>query len=73
MKKKYDYKKSLKIINQIQRIRSKNNVNWMNLVRLSLKLDSAKTSQILSEIYSLDQKISKKAKELFTLGKIKSN
>ena len=71
MKKKYDYKKSLKIINQIQRIRSKNNVNWMNLVRLSLKLDSAKTSQILSEIYSLDQKISKKAKELFTLGKIK--
>ena len=71
MNKKYDYKKSLKIVNQIQKIRSKNNVNWMNLVRLSLKLDPSKTSQILSEIYSLDQKISKKAKELFTLGKIK--
>ena len=71
MKKKYDYKKSLKIVNEIQMIRSKNNVNWMNLVRLSLKLDPSKTSQILSQIYSLDQKISKKAKKLFTLGKIK--
>ena len=63
--------KFYKIIDQIENCRSKNNVNWMNLVRLSLKLDPSKTSQILSEIYSLDQKISKKAKELFTLGKIK--
>ncbi len=69
MKKKYNYKKSLEIVNQIQKIRSKNNVNWMNLVRLSLKLDPKRTSQILSEIYSLDQKISRKAKQLFTLGK----
>ena len=27
------------IISQIEKIRSKNNVNWMNILRLSFKLD----------------------------------
>tara|TARA_B100002019_G_C21164045_1_gene544843 strand:- start:644 stop:844 length:201 start_codon:yes stop_codon:yes gene_type:complete len=55
---------SLKIVDQIQKIRSKNNKNWMDLLRLSLKLDHAKTSEILSQIYSDDQEISKLAKKL---------
>ena len=29
----------LKIISQIEKIRSKNNVNWMNILRLAFKLD----------------------------------
>ena len=33
------FKKSLKLVNQIQKIRTKNNNNWMDLFRLSLKLD----------------------------------
>ena len=45
------YRKSLKLVNQIQKIRSKNNKNWMNLLRLALKLDHKSTSKILSEIY----------------------
>ena len=53
-----------KIINQIQKIRSKNNKNWMDLLRLSLKLDYISTSKILSEIYLDDQKISKLVKKL---------
>ena len=36
---------SLKIVDQIQKIRSKNNKNWMDLLRLSLRLDYAKTSK----------------------------
>ena len=28
-----------KIINQIEKIRSKNNVNWMNVLRLAFKYD----------------------------------
>ena len=32
-------KNYLKIINQIEKIRSKNNVNWMNILRLAFKLD----------------------------------
>ena len=58
------YKKSLKLVNQIQKIRSKNNKNWMDLLRLSLKLDHKSTSKILYQIYKDDQKISKLAKKI---------
>ena len=61
------YKKSLKLVNQIQKIRSKNNVNWMDLLRLSLKLDHKSTSKILYQIYKDDQKISKLAKKLLSV------
>ena len=30
----------LKIIDQIEKIRSKNNVNWMDVLRLAFKLDA---------------------------------
>lgn len=58
------YKKSLVIVNKIQKIRSKNNKNWMDLLRLALKLDHKASSKILSQIYKEDQKISKLAKKL---------
>ena len=58
---------SLKIVDQIQKIRSKNNKNWMDLLRLSLKLDRKTTSKILSEIYKHDQKISSIAKKIYKL------
>jgi hypothetical protein len=61
------YLKSLKLVNQIQKIRSKNNKNWMDLLRLSLKLDHKKTSKILSEIYKHDQRISSIAKKIYKL------
>ena len=61
------YKKSLKLVNQIQKIRTKNNSNWMDLLRLSLKLDHKTTSKILSEIYKSDQRISKIAKKIYKL------
>ena len=57
-------KKGLKLVNQIQKIRSNNNKNWMDLLRLSLKLDHKSTSKILSQIYKDDQKISKLAKKI---------
>ena len=61
------YKKVLKIVNQIQKVRSKNNKNWMDLLRLSLKLDHKTSSKILSQIYKEDQKVSKLAKKLYKL------
>ena len=61
------YNKSLKLVNRIQKIRSKNNKNWMDLLRLSLKLDHKTTSKILSEIYKSDQRISKIAKKIYKL------
>ena len=63
---KDDYKKSIKLVNKIQKIRSKNNKNWMDLLKLSLKLDPKATKKIIMEIYKYDQKISLLAKKLFT-------
>ena len=41
--------KYLKIIDKIEKIRSKNNVNWMNILRLAFKLDPKKASKIMSK------------------------
>jgi hypothetical protein len=53
MKKNYN-----KIINQIQNIRSKNNVNWMNILKLAFRLDPKSASKIMKKINYDDKKIS---------------
>ncbi len=60
-------KKGLLLINKIQKIRSKNNKNWMDLLRLSLKLDFKTTAKILKDIVSDDKKISDLAKKIYKL------
>ena len=62
-------KEGLKLINQIQKIRSKNNKNWMDLLRLSLMLDFNSTSKILKEICKDDKRISNLAQKIFKLNK----
>ena len=52
------------IINKIEKIRSKNNVNWMNILRLAFKLDSKAASKIMKKINYDDKKISLLLKEL---------
>jgi len=59
--------KGLKLVNQIQKIRSKNNKNWMDLLRLSLRLDFKNTSKILKSIYTDDKTISNLAKKIYKL------
>ena len=54
MKKNYS-----SIINKIQNLRSKNNVNWMNILRLAFKLDPKNASKIMKKINYDDKKISK--------------
>ena len=53
-----------KIISQIQKIRSKNNVNWMNILKLAFKLDPANSSKIMKKINYGDKKISLLIKKL---------
>ena len=62
--KKNTIKKALILVNKIEKIRTKNNKNWMDLLRLSIKLDLKKTSKILKEIYKDDKKISKLANKI---------
>mgnify|MGYP001212370435 CR=1 FL=1 len=57
-KKKTNYKKSLKLIHQIQNIRKKNNVNWMDMLRLAFKHDPHGAAKIMSNIYTDDQRVS---------------
>lgn len=54
----------LKIIKQIENIRKKNNINWMNLLRLAYKYSPKKTAKIMSKIYIDDGNISKLIKKL---------
>jgi len=60
-------RKGLKFIDQIQNIRSKNNKNWMDLLRLSLELDFDKTSKIIKEICKDDKRISNLAQKIYKL------
>lgn len=69
-KKQKKIHQGLKLIDQIQNIRSKNNKNWMDLLRLSLKLDFNMTSKILKEICKDDKKISNLAKKIYDLKKL---
>lgn len=50
--------KYIKIINKIEKIRSKNNVNWMNILRLAFKLDPVSAKKIMKKINYDDKKIS---------------
>ena len=61
--------KSLLLINKIQKIRSKNNINWMNMLRLAFKHDPKNASKIMSNIYKDDVKISKLVKQLYKISK----
>jgi hypothetical protein len=58
-------KRSLIILNKIENIRGKNNKNWMDIVRLSIKLDYKKTSKLIKEIYKYDTQISALAKKIY--------
>ena len=57
-------KNKLKVINQIENIRGKNNTNWMNLLRLAYKKSPRESAIIMSKIYKDDAKISKLVKKL---------
>jgi len=64
MKKVKKNKNYLKIVSQIEHIRKKNNVNWMNILRIALKYNPKATAKVMSKIYFDDQKISLLVKKL---------
>ena len=54
----------LSVIKNIENIRKKNNVNWMNLLRLAFKKSPKEAASIMSKIYRDDEKISALVKKL---------
>jgi len=53
-----------KTINKIQLLRKKNNINWMDILRLSMKHAPNETKKILKSINDLDKKISKQVNNM---------
>ena len=64
MKKKNKNKNYLKIISRIENIRKKNNVNWMNILRIAFKYNPKATADVMSKIYLDDHRISSLVKKL---------
>lgn len=54
----------LEIIDKIEEIRSKNNINWMNVMRLAFKYAPDEARDIVSKINSDDQRIGDLLKKL---------
>ena len=59
-----DTKRYLKIIDKIESIRSKNNVNWMDILRLAFKYSPIEASKLMNKISSQDNQISRELKKL---------
>tara|TARA_B100000989_G_scaffold298168_1_gene286400 strand:+ start:1498 stop:1719 length:222 start_codon:yes stop_codon:yes gene_type:complete len=58
---------ALKLINEIEKVRSKNNKNWMDLLKLSISLDFKKTANILNRIVKDDKVVSRIASKIKNL------
>ena len=52
------------LIKSIEKIRSRNNKNWMDLLRLAFKYAPKQASNIIKKINSHDKKISQLLKKL---------
>tara|TARA_Y100000816_G_C26053576_1_gene552657 strand:- start:267 stop:476 length:210 start_codon:yes stop_codon:yes gene_type:complete len=57
-------KKYLKIIGQIEKTRSVNNVNWMNILRIAIKKSPHETINVMKKINTRDKKIANLFKKL---------
>ena len=58
MKIKAKTAKYLKVIDRIEKVRSKNNINWMDVLRLAMKHAPADTIKLMKKINNKDKKIS---------------
>ena len=65
MKKNKNYIFYNKKISQIENTRKKNNKNWMDILRLAIKLDHDKTIALIKGIYKYDTQISALAKKIY--------
>jgi methionyl-tRNA formyltransferase len=58
----------LEIIDEIEKVRSKNNVNWMDILRLAFKYAPSEARQIMAKINKDDNRISELLEQLSNNG-----
>lgn len=56
--KKIKIKRYLEVINKIEKARARNNINWMDILRLAIKNSPDKAMTLLKKINKKDQDIS---------------
>jgi hypothetical protein len=64
MEKKKKIEHYLKIIDEIERIRTRNNVNWMDLLRMAFTYAPEEAKELMKKIDHEDTRISDLVKEL---------
>jgi hypothetical protein len=64
MNKKNKSKNYLNIISKIENIRKKNNINWMNILRIAFKYNPEAAAKVMSKIYYDDKRIGLLVKKL---------
>ena len=57
-------KKYLNIIRQIEKTRSINNINWMNILRIAIKKSPEQTINVMKKINNRDKKIAELFRKL---------
>tara|TARA_B100000780_G_C20991013_1_gene396301 strand:- start:403 stop:594 length:192 start_codon:yes stop_codon:yes gene_type:complete len=57
-------KKYEKVFNDIEKVRSKNNKNWIDILRLAFKHSPNEAKKIFKEIVKKDEQLIKLAKDL---------
>ena len=59
-------RKNNKLIDQIQQIRKKNNVNWMDILRIAFESSPNRTSKVFKNIFKDDKNINLISRKLFS-------
>lgn len=59
----------LQIIDEVEQIRTKNNVNWMDILRLAFKHAPEDARKLMGRVNEHDNRISELLKELSANGK----
>lgn len=54
----------LKIIGQIEKVRTKNNLNWMNILRIAFQTDPEAAKKCFRKINQQDKQISRLVEKL---------
>jgi hypothetical protein len=54
----------LKIIDEIEKVRTKNNINWMDILRIAFQGNPKKALRCMKKINSQDSQISRLMKKL---------
>ena len=60
--------KKINIVNEIQKVRARNNKNWMNILKVAIKFAPKETQKIMKKINSDDKKISNLVSKLTSIN-----